>query len=51
MSSEAADRWLEAWEGSSNMEAERHSLDFWERGGRWAAAAWEAGHTPPVIEN
>ncbi len=51
MSLEAADRWLEAWEGSSNMEAERHSPDFWERGGRWASAAWEAGHKPPVIES
>lgn len=50
MSDDLAEGWLSAWEGSSNMDAERHSPDFWERGGRWASEAWQAGHTPPTIE-
>jgi hypothetical protein len=50
MGAALAERWLAAWEGSSNMDAERHSVDFWERGGRWAASAWQAGQTPPTIE-
>jgi hypothetical protein len=50
MTADLAERWLWAWEASSNMRAERYSVDFWERGGRWAATAWEAGQKPPTIE-
>jgi hypothetical protein len=50
MGTNLAERWLGAWEASSNMEAERLSFDFWDRGGRWAAAAWVAGQVPPTIE-
>jgi hypothetical protein len=50
MSPELADRWLRAWSASSNMEAEQHSLDFWDRGFRWAADAHQANQKPPAIE-
>lgn len=50
MSADLAERWLKAWEGSSNMRAERYSPDFWERGGRWSMEAWVAGQQPPTIE-
>lgn len=50
MNTNLADEWLGAWEASSNMEAERLSFDFWDRGGRWAASAWVAGQVPPTIE-
>ena len=49
MSGELAGRWLAAWEASSSTDAERNSLDFWERGGRWTADAWMAGQQPPTI--
>ncbi len=50
MAADLAEDWVAAWEGSSNMGAERHSLDFWERGRRWATDASEAGCKPPSIE-
>lgn len=50
MSTRVAEVWLAVWEGTSNMTAERHSSDFWERGGRWAADAWAAGLAAPTIE-
>ena len=51
MDAELAERWLAAWEASSNMQTERHSIEFWERGGRWAADAWTAGQVPSTIED
>ncbi len=50
MGADLAERWLAAWEASSNMDVERSRNDFWERGGRWATSAWAAGQTPPTIE-
>jgi hypothetical protein len=50
MGAELAERWLAAWEGSSNMDVEHWRGDFWERGGLWASTAWAAGQTPPTIE-
>jgi hypothetical protein len=50
MGADLADRWLKAWEGSSNMRAERYSVDFWDRGCRWSLEAWVAGQQPPTIE-
>jgi hypothetical protein len=45
-----AELWLGAWEPASNIDAERDSAAFWERGVRWAMDAWIAGQQPPTIE-
>jgi truncated hemoglobin YjbI len=50
MSVELAERWLAAWEASSNMDAEQHSSDFWERAWAWASSAAAARQKPPRIE-
>jgi hypothetical protein len=50
MSAQLAERWLTAWEASSNMDVERLRSDFWERGGQWASTAWAADQQPPTIE-
>ena len=50
MSPDLADRWLTAWEGTSNQDFDRYRSDFWSRAGQWALAAWTGGQQPPSIE-
>lgn len=50
MNRDRAERWLTAWETSSNMDAERHSATFWDRAWRWVTEAEAAGQNPPTIE-
>jgi hypothetical protein len=49
MTTDLAERWLVAWADSSNMDAVRGSLEFWNAGSYWAISAWRGDQTPPIL--
>jgi hypothetical protein len=49
MTADLAERWLVAWADSSNLDAVRNNLEFWNAGSYWAITAWRADQTPPII--
>ncbi len=49
MTTALAERWLVVWADSSNMDAVRNSLEFWNAGSYWAISAWRGDQTPPTI--
>ena len=44
-----AEQWLVAWADSSNLDAVRNSLEFWNAGSYWAITAWRRDQALPII--
>jgi hypothetical protein len=49
MTADLAEQWLVAWADSTNTDAVRSSLEFWNAGSYWAITAWRGDQTPPRI--